>query len=233
MELGRSRIYAITRGQLSTSSVAALSARPQLKMLDRSRKDPLQLKNLIVVVHLTPYCASMDRCRTFARERFQVIEIGTDSLDDFKPRFAAATIVIALVGEEMSAARPADEFFHTLERSRFAEAIRQAQNFERQFGSVQNVVIEAAKGGLDTMASEHMFSSGEAVMNVRKTDKKVVLHGMDAGSSGLFVDEIADTKFGEVYFSQEMASNFLSFAKLRNEDKGTKYDVAGDVVVVL
>ncbi|KAA8497460.1 Copia protein [Porphyridium purpureum] len=342
MELARSRIYAIMRGQLSTSSVAALSARPQFEMLERSRNDPLQLKNLIVVVHLTPNGASVDRCRTFARERFQAIEIGADSLDDFKTRFAAAAMVLALVGEEMSAARQAEEFFHKLERSRFAEAIRQAHNAERQFASVQDVVLyvsaykyapgyvsvsvaqsneaqlaieaatvsgeaiaavakadvggskgkchfcgipghlekncwkkkralernqtrdahtrtmeeklgecqrqlqelklelkkertveEAATVGLDTMASEHIFSSGEAVTNVRKTDRKVVLHGIDAGSSGIFIDEIADTKFGEVYYSQKVAGNILSFAKLRNEDKGTKYDMAGDVFVVL
>ncbi|KAA8496280.1 hypothetical protein FVE85_0009 [Porphyridium purpureum] len=143
IKLARSKLYAVMRGPLSVSSVEAMSARAQWEQLEIGRDDPLGLKNLSVVVHLTPPGATADRCRAFARERFQLVRMGNnEALGAFKGRLEAAMMGMTLVDEpELTASRQAEEFLHRLEKSRFAQAVRQAFNNQRMFGNVREIMI--------------------------------------------------------------------------------------------
>ncbi|KAA8494429.1 hypothetical protein FVE85_2670 [Porphyridium purpureum] len=140
--LVREKICGLIVGQLSRTSLDVLETMSAWKDLTAAGNDPLEMKKLIVVMHMTPVGASDMKRKTFARARFQetAMENG-ETIEQFRERFSAAVMVMALVQEAgMEEERIAEEFLQNVAVGKYEEAVRNAANTGRALATVNEVV---------------------------------------------------------------------------------------------
>lgn len=66
---------------------------------------------------------------------------------------------------------------------------------------------------LDSQASVNVFCNRALLNNVRKSDRNVVLNGVQSGAAGVKITQVGDfNNVGKVYYSSEATANILSHA---------------------
>ena len=82
---------------------------------------------------------------------------------------------------------------------------------------------------LDSQASVNIFCNSRLLKNVRKSDRQVLLNGVQSGASGVRVTQEGDFEdIGKVYFSAEATANILSYAVMVDEGNSVSYNQLQD-----
>ena len=82
---------------------------------------------------------------------------------------------------------------------------------------------------LDSQASVNVFYNQLLLKNVRKSERQVLLNGVQSGASGVRINQEGDFKaVGRVYFSSEATANILSYAVMVDEGNAVSYDQGND-----
>ncbi|KAA8491146.1 hypothetical protein FVE85_9441 [Porphyridium purpureum] len=87
--------------------------------------------------------------------------------------------------------------------------------------------------GLDTMANEHLFANGQILTKLRKSDRPIVMHGIEKEAGGTLINMGGDSAFGEVYYSHRASGNVYSFARLVQAGYEVVYDPREDAFTVV
>ena len=82
---------------------------------------------------------------------------------------------------------------------------------------------------LDSQASVNVFCNEKLLRNVRKSEKRVVLNGVQAKANGVIIDLEGDFgEVGRVYFSKDSTANILSYAVMVDQGNDVSYDKRND-----
>ena len=82
---------------------------------------------------------------------------------------------------------------------------------------------------LDSQASVNVFCNPLLLKNVRKSDRQVLLNGVQSGAAGVTITQEGDfNDVGKVYFSAEATANILSYAVMVDEGNKVLYDQDND-----
>lgn len=87
---------------------------------------------------------------------------------------------------------------------------------------------------LDSQASINVFCNEKLLRNVRKSDKRVVLNGVQAKADGVVID--LEGEFGEVgkaHFSKDSTANILSYAVMVDQGNDVSYDKINDLFTLI
>lgn len=82
---------------------------------------------------------------------------------------------------------------------------------------------------LDSQASVNVFCNQDLLRNVRRSDRDVVLNGVQLGIEGVKITQEGD--FGDVgkfYYSDKSAANILSYAVMVDQGNRDRYDEIND-----
>jgi Zinc knuckle len=78
---------------------------------------------------------------------------------------------------------------------------------------------------LDNQASINIFCNSDLLTSVRKTEKEIILNGVQANTDGIRIDTVGDfAEVKNVYYSAEATANILSFAAMVDEGATIEYD---------
>ena len=87
---------------------------------------------------------------------------------------------------------------------------------------------------LDSQASVNVFCNEKLLRNVRKSDKRVILNGVQAKADGVIIELEGDFgEVGKVYFSKESTANILSYAVMVDQGNDVSYDKLNDQFVLI
>ena len=87
---------------------------------------------------------------------------------------------------------------------------------------------------LDSQAFVNVFCNEKLLGNVSKSDKKVVLNGVQAKADGVIIELEGDFgEVGKVYFSKDSTANILSYAVMVDQGKDVSYDKLNDPFVLI
>ena len=82
---------------------------------------------------------------------------------------------------------------------------------------------------LDSQASVNVFCNPHLLSNVRKSDREVLLNGVQSGADGVRITKEGDFgDIGKVYFSTESTANILSYAVMVDQGNSIRYDQPND-----
>ena len=82
---------------------------------------------------------------------------------------------------------------------------------------------------LDSQASVNVFCNRALLNNVRKSDRNVVLNGVQSGAAGVKITQEGDfNDVGKVYYSSEATANILSYAVMVDGGNRVRYDQRND-----
>ena len=95
--------------------------------------------------------------------------------------------------------------------------------------TVERVLFSRDDVLLDSQASVNVFCNRELLSNVRQSETKVVLNGVQAKASGVAIDQEGDfLDVGKCYFSREATANILSYAVMVDGGNDVSYDKVND-----
>ena len=82
---------------------------------------------------------------------------------------------------------------------------------------------------LGSQASVNVFCNPRLLKNVRKSDRQVLLNGVQSGAAGVRITQEGDfDDVGKVYFSADATANILSYAVMVDEGNAVSYDQLND-----
>lgn len=82
---------------------------------------------------------------------------------------------------------------------------------------------------LDGQASVNVFCNQKLLRNVRRSDKDVILNGVQSGVDGVKINQEGDFEdVGKVYYSNKSTANILSYAVMVDQGNIVRYDEVND-----
>ena len=82
---------------------------------------------------------------------------------------------------------------------------------------------------LDSQASVNVFCNQQLLKNIRKSDRQVLLNGVQSGAKGVRITQEGDFgEVGKVYYSDQSTANILSYAVMIDQGNKVKYDQRND-----
>ena len=82
---------------------------------------------------------------------------------------------------------------------------------------------------LDSQASVNVFCNQKLLRNVRRSDKDVILNGVQSGVDGVKINQEGDFEdVGKVYYSNKSTANILSYAVMVDQGNSVRYDEVND-----
>jgi hypothetical protein len=82
---------------------------------------------------------------------------------------------------------------------------------------------------VDSQASVNVFNSEHLLRNIRKSQRPIVLNGVQSGVSGVVIDMEGDfNELGAVFYSKGASANILSLAQLVDLGADVRYEAELD-----
>jgi hypothetical protein len=90
--------------------------------------------------------------------------------------------------------------------------------------SLERVLFAADEVLIDSQASVNVFKSKHLLRNIRKSQRSIILNGVQSGASGVSIDlEGNSTLLRAVFYSEEASTNILSLAYLVDSSGDVRY----------
>jgi hypothetical protein len=95
--------------------------------------------------------------------------------------------------------------------------------------SLERVLFAADEVLIDSQASVNVFKSKHLLRNIRKSQRSIVLNGVQSGASGVSIDLEGDfNELGAVFYTEEASANILSLAHLVDSDGDVRFEAELD-----
>jgi Zinc knuckle len=95
--------------------------------------------------------------------------------------------------------------------------------------SSERALISADEVLIDSRASVNVFNSQHLLRNIRKSQRPIVLNGVQSGASGVAIDMEGDfNELGAVFSSKGASANILSLAQLVDSGADVRYEAELD-----
>jgi Zinc knuckle len=96
--------------------------------------------------------------------------------------------------------------------------------------SSETALFSADEVLIDSQASVNIFNSQHLLRNIRKSQRPIVLNGVQSGASGVAIDMEGDfNELGAVFYSKGASANILSLAQLVDSGAGPVRSGAGSL----
>ena len=111
---------------------------------------------------------------------------------------------------------------------------KEEENETAYVTSLEKVMFSRHDVLLDSQASVNVFCNRSLLRNVRESDRRITLNGVQAGAVGISIKLEGDfDEVGKVYFSKETSANILSYAVMVDQGNNVQYDQPNDRFLLL
>jgi hypothetical protein len=95
--------------------------------------------------------------------------------------------------------------------------------------SLERVLFAADEVLIDSQASVNIFKSKHLLRNIRKSQRSILLKGVQSGASGVSIDLEGDfNELGPVFYCEKASANILSLAHLVDSGGDVRYEAELD-----